>query len=268
MDIKLLLLDLDDTLLNTQGKLSNRTINAVRDAVEQKTIVAIASGRMHKSLLPYVEKLNTHGPVVSYNGALIKDSLNDNTIYTNPVPLDICKKVLRFAKNNHIYCQMYNELDYFFEQHCDLSDGYHVSTGLKGITLGDNLDTKIIEASPKLLMIDNDIEKVLDIFDKVKDAFEDILYITRSKGHYIEIMNKNVNKGEALLRMCEIYDISPENCMAIGDGLNDLEMIKKAGVGVAVSTASKVLKNAADIVCESADEDGPAKIIEEYILRK
>ena len=268
MYIKLLLLDLDDTLLNTEGNLSKRTQNAVKAVVENGTIVAIASGRMHSSLLPYVEKLNTHGPVVSYNGALIKDSTTQKTFYSNPVPLDIAKKVLLFARENKIYSQFYTENEYFIEKKCELSDLYLKSTGIKGTELGDNLSIKIKQAPPKILMIDFNQEKVLNILEKLKTQFETSLYITRSKGQYIEIMNKNVNKGEALLRMCELYSVEPQNCMAIGDGLNDFEMIRNAGLGVAVATANEALKNEADIVCESANDDGPAKIIEKYILNK
>ena len=266
MDIKLLLLDLDDTLLNSKGELSGRTETAVRAAVDKGVTVAIASGRMHASIMPYVERLNTHGPVVSYNGALIRDSVTARTIYSNPLPLDLAKKVTAFAKEKDIFCQFYTEQDYFFEKHCALSEAYFKSTGIKGIALGGNLEGKIKEAPPKILLIDFDIEKITKVLGELKKEFGNALYITRSKGQYIEIMNKNVNKGAALLKMCELFSINPKNSMAIGDGLNDLEMIKNAGTGVAVEKAADELKAAADIVCGSADDDGPARIIEEIVL--
>ena len=266
MDINLLLLDLDDTLLNSKGKLSKRTQNAVKRAVEKGATVAIASGRMHTSLLPYVTRLNTHGPVVSYNGALIKDSVNNETIYKSPVPMELAKEIINFADKHNIHCQFYDEYNYFFKQHNNLTDKYYKSTDIKGIALGEDLLSKIKEEPPKLLMIENDTEKMLKAFELLKDKYGDKLHITRSKGHYIEIMGKGVNKGGALLKMCEIYNTSPEHCMAIGDGLNDIEMIKNAGAGVAVGTALNEVKNAADIVCASSDEEGPASVIEEYIL--
>ena len=263
-----MLLDLDDTLLDSKGELSQRTWNAVRAAVDKGVKVAIASGRMHGSLLPYVKALSTHGPVVSYNGALIKDSVTGQTIYSNPVPLDMAKKVIAFARQKDIFRQFYSERDYFFERHCDLSEMYFESTGIKGIALGENLEEKIIKAPPKILLIDLDIGKLVKVFDELKEKFKDSLYITRSKGHYIEIMNKNVNKGAALIKMCELYGISTGHSMAIGDGLNDLEMIKNSGVGVAVETAEGELKDAADMVCASADDDGPAQAIEEIVLKR
>ena len=261
-----MLLDLDDTLLNSKGELSQSTETAVRASVDKGVIVAIASGRMHTSILPYVERLNTHGPVVSYNGALIKDSLTGKTIYSNPVPLDLAKRVLAFAKQKNIFCQFYTEQDYFFEKHCDLSEMYFASTGIKGLDLGDDLDEKINEAPLKILFIDFDIDKIMNVLNELEEEFGELLYITRSKGQYIEIMNKNVNKGAALLYMCELFSIDIKNTMAIGDGLNDLEMIKKAGVGIAVETAADGLKQAAEIVCGSADDDGPARIIEQIVL--
>jgi len=266
MDIKLLLLDLDDTLLNSKGELSARTESAVQKAVENKIIVAIASGRMHSSLLPYVEMLNTHGPVVSYNGALIKDSVSSDILYSNPVPLNLAKRVLAFAKDEDIFCQFYTEDEYFFESHCAISEMYYKSTGIRGINLGENLAQKIIISPPKILIIDDSLSKISVVFEKLKKLFGEFLYITRSKEKYIEIMNKNVNKGHALLKLCELFKVEPARTMAIGDGLNDLEMIGKAGVGVAVITASERLKESADIVCESADDDGPAKIIEKLVF--
>ena len=266
MNIKLLLLDLDDTLLDSKGELSLRTQTAVNRAVEQGVTVAIASGRMHTSLLSYVERLNTHGPVVSYNGALIKDSVTGETIYSNPVPLELAKDILRYAQENNFYSQFYTEQDYFFEEHCELSEGYYRSTDLKGIALGSGLADKIETPPPKLLLIDHDLDKVLLHTEKLRNIFGDKLYITRSKGQYIEIMNKGVNKGGALKKMCELFSTDIVDSMAIGDGLNDLEMIKSAGVGVAVATAVKELRDAADIVCKSSDENGPAEIIEQYIL--
>ncbi len=266
MNIKLLLLDLDDTLLNSKGQLSKRTETTVHNVVEKGITVAIASGRMHTSLLPYVKILNTHGLVVSYNGALIKDSNNDKTIYKNPVPMEIAKEILSLAEKEKIHCQFYDEHDYYFAQHNDLTEKYYISTDIKGIALGEDLSSKIKEEPPKILLIENDTQKMLEMFEILKKEYDDKLHITRSKGHYIEIMNKAVNKGGALIKMCEIFGVKPENCMAIGDGLNDIEMISKAGIGVAVSTALDEVKKSADIVCASSDEDGPATIIEEYIL--
>ncbi len=266
MDIKLLLLDLDGTLLNSREKLSQRTAAAVKNAVNNDIIVVLASGRMHASLLPYAEALNTQGPIISCNGALIKDSFNGQKIYSNPVPIKLAREVLNFASNNDMYCQFYTDKDYFIEKHCALSEQYFEITGIKGIELGGKLSEKIIEDPPKLLMIDYDKNKVKKVFGKLKKEFDNFLYITQSKSQYIEIMNKYTNKGAALLKICEIFNINPSDCMAIGDGLNDLEMIQNAGVGVAVGSAVEELKKAADIVCDTADDDGPAKIIEKYIL--
>ena len=268
MNIKLLLLDLDDTLLDSKGELSQRTQTTVNRVVERGVTVAIASGRMHKSLIPYVERLNTHGPVVSYNGALIKDSVTDETIYANPVPLDLAKKILKYAQDNRLYIQFYTENDYYFAEHCEISEMYRISTGVKGIALGEGLVEKIKSAPPKLLIIGHDLDNVVAHTQKLRELFGDILYITRSKGQYIEIMNQGVNKGGALKRMCEIFNTDIKDSMAIGDGLNDLEMIKSAGVGVAVSSAAKELRDAADVVCKSSDEDGPAEIMEQYILNQ
>jgi Cof subfamily protein (haloacid dehalogenase superfamily) len=265
MNIKLLLLDLDDTLLNSKGELSDKIIKTVHRVRDKGIIVAIASGRMHVSLLPYIELLNTHGPVISYNGALIKDSTTNKTISCNPIPLSLAKEVLKFAKHNEVYCQYYDTDNYYFDKHSDLSNKYASSTGVRGIDVGDNLHTKIVQAPPKILIINKD-ENTDELLKKAQNRFGKELEVTRSKPMYIEIMSYNTNKGAALKSMCEYFDIPLSETMAIGDGQNDIQMIKKAGVGVAVATGNELLKKEADVICDGPDDNGPARIIEEYLL--
>ena len=267
MDIKLLLLDLDDTLLNSDGKLSKGIIDTIRKVRNKNILVTIASGRMHRSLLPYVDKLNSHGPVISFNGGLIINSKNDKTMFSNPVPLDIAKKVLKFADENNVFCQYFTNIDYYFVKHCEISDDYELSTNVSGIAIGNNLYNKIKVSPPKLLIID-DTDKMADVLKKVKVEFSNVLEITQSKSKYIEIMKKNVNKGSALQKICDIMNIPIKNTMAIGDGQNDIQMIKKAGIGVAVETGNEQLKKAADLICKGPNENGPAEIIDKYILNK
>jgi Cof subfamily protein (haloacid dehalogenase superfamily) len=265
MDIKLLLLDLDDTLLDSKGNLSDRIIETVHRVREKGIIVAIASGRMHVSLLPYVELLNTHGPVISYNGALIKDSTTDKTISSNPIPLDIAKEVLKFAEDNDVYCQYYDTNNYYLNKYSAISNEYADSTGVRGIEVGDNLHTKIVEAPPKILIINKDSDTD-ELLKSTVERFGDKLEVTRSKPRYIEIMSYNTSKGTALEKLCNYFNISVDETMAIGDGQNDIQMIKKAGVGVAVATGSEFLKKEADVICDGPDDNGPAKIIEKYLL--
>lgn len=265
MNIKLLLLDLDDTLLNSKGELSDKIIETIHSVRDKGIIVAIASGRMHVSLLPYVEKLNTHGPVISYNGALIKDSTTDKTISSNPIPLDMAKMVLKFAEENNVFAQYYDTENYFFNEHSLITNKYASSTGVRGIGVGDKLHTKIVESPPKILLInkDNDTDELLE---KAINKFGDRLEVTRSKPMYIEIMSYITNKGVALERMSEYFNIPLSQTMAIGDGQNDIQMIKKAGLGVAVATGSEFLKKEADIICDGPDDNGPANIIRKYLL--
>ncbi|MCK5130240.1 MAG: HAD family phosphatase [Clostridiales bacterium] len=267
MDIKLVLLDLDDTLLDSNGVITKRITEALKLLHEKGILVAIASGRMHGSLLKYINKLNINTPIISYNGALIRNHKTNEVLYHKPIPIEIAKEVLVFAEKNNVYIQYYTEDEYFFEQHCDISNEYFKSTDIKGIAVGENLVNQICYPPPKLLIITNG-DTDPSLLSKLKSSFGDALEITRSKDHYIEVMNKNVNKGIALEKLCTILDIPIEYSIAFGDGLNDLELIRSAHVGVAVDSGNSELKKAADYICESPDDDGPAKFIEKYIINK
>ena len=106
------------------------------------------------------------------------------------------------------------------------------------------------------------------IVEKYNEKFGDILNIGRSEPFFIEITPKGIDKAASLERLCQIMGSSRENMIACGDGFNDISMIEYAGTGVAMANARKEVKDVADYITSSNDDDGVAKVIEELIFEE
>ncbi len=265
MNIKLLVSDIDDTLIGNDLKLSQRTIDTIKKVQDKGVKVAIATGRTHDSALPYVDQLNLHGPVLSFQGAVVIDSITKETLRYCPLPLELAKEVLVFAEEHDCYAQYYSMDKMFIEEHCKESDGYIKLTSVPATAVGAPLVEKLDFDPVKILCI-ADTEKIGRLYELAKERFGDTMEIARSKQHYLEFTHPDANKGEAVKLLAKRYGIPMEEVMTIGDGLNDISMIKAAGLGVAIGNAYEATKAVADVIAAPQDEDGAAKAMEKYIL--
>ncbi len=206
MNIKLLVCDLDDTLLTNGLPPSERTINAIKRAQAKGVHVAVATGRMHISALPYAKILNADMPLISYNGALIKDYKTDEVISETTVYYDDAVEVLEFAKSFDVFIQYYSDTDYFFYEHCYYSDLYHKAQNIRGIAIGEDL-AESLKISPEKLLISTEPDKADIIYEKAKEVFDGKLNITRSSPMYVEFNNPLASKGQACknYQSCIIY---------------------------------------------------------------
>jgi hypothetical protein len=118
----------------------------------------------------------------------------------------------------------------------------------------------------KIMAISHDEKQLLDMEGKLKASYGDRLHITRSKPYFLEVMHCEANKAKALEVIARHYGIERQEVMAIGDSYNDLEMIEWAGLGVAMGNAFKSIKDAADFVTASNDEEGVAEALRKFVL--
>ena len=267
MNIKLLVTDIDDTLIGHDLRLSQRNADAIKAARDQGVIVAIATGRMHDSAMPYVDRLDLHGPVLSYQGAVIIDSLTGETIRYCPLTLDLAKEALSFAAEHGVYAQYYTIGEYHMAQHCDESELYARLAGIRGIPVGGPLIDKLTFDPVKVLMVADD-DTIATLFPLAQEKFGDRMEVARSKDFYLEFTHSKGNKGEAVKILAKRYNIPIDQVMTIGDGHNDISMLRTAGWGVAMGNADDEVKQAADAVTVAQDADGAAKAIERYVLGK
>ncbi|HWR38784.1 MAG TPA: Cof-type HAD-IIB family hydrolase [Patescibacteria group bacterium] len=264
--IRLIAMDMDDTLLNSQLEISPRTREALMQARAQGVAVTIATGRMFRSALPYAHSLGLEVPLITYNGALIKSPLTGEVDFHGPVPLEKAKEVLRLCRQNGWYVQSYVNDQLYVREMDKYARYYSQLSGVEATVVGDSLYE--LDQAPTKMLAMAEAEEIARMQELFRQHFNGTLNIARSKPTYLEITDPAVNKGVALARLAERLGIDRQQVMAFGDSGNDLEMLRYAGWGVAMGNARDSAKAAARLVTASNDEDGIAAVVEQYVLRQ
>lgn len=266
IDIRLIALDLDDTLLTKSLIVSPRTRDVIAQAVAQGVTVTVATGRMYSSALPYAQQLKLDVPLITYNGGLIRACQSGETIYHRPIEERVAQDVLALFQQKGWYIQSYVDDILYVAERNENARYYEKITGIQAIALGNEFYT-MTGAPTKMLALapENQME---EITQAMREEFGPQLTICRSKPTYLEITHPGVNKGQACSFLADRLGISREQVMAVGDSQNDLDMICYAGWGVAMGNAADNVKAAARAVTGHHDAEGVAEAIEKYVLSK
>jgi len=266
MKYKLIAIDMDDTLLPSGLSISDRTKQAIKSASNKGVKVVIATGRMFSSALPHLKELELSGKAITYNGALVTEIDSTKTIMHKPIDLNSVHKIIDIVKKEDLHLNVYIDDILYVNKLGVEADYYEEISGIKPVLIQEDLSDFVDRPSTKLLIVEENIKKADQIEERLKEELGDILNITRSKANFIEIMNKEVSKGNALSQLVDDLGLKSEEIIAVGDSFNDLEMIEYAGLGVAVANARDKIKERADYITKSNDEDGVAELIEKFIL--
>ena len=263
MHYRLLALDIDGTLLNSQKKITPRVREAIRKAVDKGCFVLLATGRMYRAMVHINESLGLTMPCMVYGGGqIVRDG---EIIYNRPLKSEVAHEVLNWAHEHGMYAQAYDGHDFVFEKANRFSDEYAAFCDFPGVEMPE-LRSRMDLKTPKILIV-ADPEDNLRYERMARERFGDTLQISRSKPMFLELNDPGATKGNALEFLAKSLNLNSANCIAIGDATLDLPMIEYAGLGVAMGNADEFTKSRADIICPTNDEDGVAVIIEEYILK-
>jgi Cof subfamily protein (haloacid dehalogenase superfamily) len=264
MTIKLIAVDLDDTLLDSKLAVSPRACEAIRKAVAKGVTVTIATGRMYSSALVYAKQLKLDVPLITYNGGLIKSCLSGEILMHRPIERQDALDVLALFKERDWYIQTYMNDELYVKEQDEYAAYYSRFSGRPAIAVGNKLFDA--ELPPTKMLSMSSKEGIKDIYNTVKEQFGDKLTLAISKPTFMEITHPLANKGRALAFLADKLQIKQEEVMAIGDSGNDLDMITYAGWGVAMGNASDAVKAAAKLETLTNDADGVAEAIEKYVL--
>ena len=266
-------MDLDGTLLTTEKKLTPYTQDVLKRAIAQGIIVLPATGRPVSGVPEEIMHFPGIRYAVTANGGRIVDVQENRTIYENLVPVDKAYAIL----------SVFEKYDTLREIYYD-GIGYSEETMLKNIHRyiepGPMADYMVATRRPipdvhaKFVETNRPVDKVQGIFASLADKDEALkelekitdIEITGALSQNVEINAKDVDKGNALLRLGQILGIPGEEIMAFGDGTNDRKMLEKVGTGVAMANGVPEVKAAADYITASNDEEGVARFIEKYVL--
>ncbi len=264
---RLLALDVDGTLLDDEKRIPDANRRALHRLVGAGGLFAIASGRMPTSIAPIAERLGLDPIIVSYNGGKILGPAADGrpVISHDPLPSDVAAEFIHFAEANDYLLNVYHEDRLYTEASASrgaLMDLYTRRTGA-GYEVAP-LRSFIGTAPTKLILLapPDEIDRLLPRF---RETYAGRAFLTKSEPEYLEIMAPGVDKGRGLERMAAHYGLELSEIVAAGDALNDVDLLRQAGLGVAVANASDELKSVADVVTERDNNAGAvAEIIERW----
>jgi len=263
---KLLALDLDGTLLDKNHALTTETIHIINEIKMLNVRVLIATGRMFISAAPFIKKLDLYGPMITYNGAYIKDSKTDEVLYHKPVDKTLAKMLIKEARENNLHIQMYHNDNLYVESRNEIVQMYEKISGIKATCLEKLTD---IEGFPtKLLIIENNRDKFKYCYKYLKDNYNEKLEITESMKNFIEVGAKGVNKGLALANIAEKFNIKRDEIVSAGDSWNDIEMIEYSGTGITMSNSPEEVQKKADIIAPSENDGGLNQILKNIFALK
>lgn len=262
--IKFVALDVDGTLLNSNREVSESTIEAVKEAKAKGTLVTICTGRPVQGAIPFVELFGLKSPIIAYNGGMIVDSKSMEILYEQGVSPEDARRIIALGEerkttiiiwsNNQLYVNELNEHVHAYKQ----------LSNVQPIKIND-YEEIIQQGITKLLWIDA-VETIQAYKVELQAELQETVNVCTSKAHYLEFVDREVSKGEALKHIGEIYGIKQDEMMAIGDGDNDLPMLEYAGLGVAMGNAPDLVKEKVQFVTASNDEDGIAIAIRKFIV--
>ncbi len=272
MDYKLVAIDMDGTLLNSNNEVSERTKIALQMANDKGVNVVLATGRILKSALQFRRDLNINNPIVACNGAIIINE-DEEIIYKRPLDRSIIENILDLGKQNNIYYHFYDEYSLYSNNFVEEVISFYNNTAAK--LNGSDLVINIFKEKEEILtrndlnilkfiFIDNDLKKLIDVRKQLDDM--GVLSVSSSWDNNIEVMGKGVSKGEALTYLCKQLNIDHTQVISIGDNENDLSMLDFAGLGVAMGNSKDDIKKASDYITSTNDDEGVAKVIEKFIL--
>ena len=282
---KLVAIDLDGTMLNQYGIITEKTKEIIKKVQEKGIEVMIASGRAITSVKRFSKEINSDKYFISGNGAITYDIKNNKILYENILKKQKALQIIKICEENSIYYNVYTE-NGIIAKNLNYNTLYYYKDNL---TKPDENRTHINIVEDVYSYIDDRNEKILKIMicDEHKSVFNsivrklkeiseievlDVSHMSRKiikqgteeialEYFYTEVSAKNVDKWNALEKLIELMNIKKEEVITIGDNANDLKMIKNAGLGIAMGESAPYVKQSADMIAFTNEEDGVAVIL-------
>ncbi|WP_440895051.1 Cof-type HAD-IIB family hydrolase [Amphibacillus sp. Q70] len=267
MSYKMIVLDLDDTLLRDDLTISTRTKQALMKAQEMGIKVVLASGRPTFAMNESAKELaldQFESYLIAFNGAKIIACRTGKELYSSSLTLDDIQSLYKLSKQENVYIHTYMGDEIITDKKNPYTEIESEITSLPIKVVKDFIDAVTIPPV-KVLMLEEP-ETLKQVEAKIKPQLNHKFSIMRSKPYFLEFIEKGVTKGASLRQIIERTNIKREDVIAIGDSYNDQEMIEFAGLGVAMGNAPDDIKEIADIVTDTNMNDGIAKIVDQYIL--
>lgn len=269
MPYRLIVSDMDDTLLNEHGILSPVTLQAVAAVRRAGAGFVLASGRMPCAMRSYARQLNLNLPMITYNGAELVEPVSGKPLFRLPIETELSLELIRYCEERGIHIQAYQGDCFLTPSDNEQARRYHASLhGLAQMCVTERpLSECVTWAQSKLLAI-LDPAQTPAVLTEVKKHFNGRIVCAMSRPQYIEFTSPLAGKERALAELCQRMNIPSDEVIAFGDGQNDVGMIRFAGLGCAMANARDEVRRQADFIAPSHREDGVAQVIMRLIEQK
>jgi Cof subfamily protein (haloacid dehalogenase superfamily) len=270
MMIKLLAIDIDGTLINFERpNISKKVKNTVMAAKRLGVYVVLISGRNYYSMKRYLEDLGIEEYGITTNGGIVLDLKTGKAIIENEMKKDIALGVYKKLEEKNIPYSLFAGLNvYVAEKHRNQPTIELLAKEKDNVIVVDDMERFILENKMNKFMFMDEDHTLDALRDYFEEKYGDCVNVEYGFEKHMEIYPKCLNKGMALEALAEQLEIPMDEVMAIGDAENDISMLEIAGIGVAMGNAIKNVKDHADYVTKSVDEDGVAYAIEKFIIKK
>jgi hypothetical protein len=265
MTIRLIAIDLDGTLMGPDLVISPANRAAIAAATARGVTVTIATGRMVRATAPFARQLGLSAPLICYQGALVAAPDTGAVLMHRPVPLELARQVIELSKARRWHLHLYVDDELCVEAITPEVASYtSLAAYIRPKVVGDL--GRFLDRPPTKMLIIGRPDETQRTLGALGESFDGRLYLTMSLPTYTEIAAAGCSKGLALEWLAGRMGIAREETMAIGDAPNDAEMVRWAGVGVAMGGAGRELVAAAGHQTAELSADGVAKAIERFVL--
>ena len=270
---KLVVSDMDGSLLNSENKISSYSKDTIKKAIKQGTIFVLATGRIYGAAKVYAKELNLNTPIMACNGGIIRHCMDGKILFDVPIEKEACKKTFEFLNDTDTYFHFYGP-DIFYTEKVE-NESFRYNIWNNSLPKEDRIIIKEVENVYEVLEEDKIYKILIRCRKDIKRDFyanelNKISGITLTSSWFdnFEVCGKNVTKGNAVRRFAKEKNIQKDEIICIGDNINDISMIEYAGLGVAMGNAEESVKMAAKYVAPSNDENGVAEVLEKFLLEQ
>lgn len=264
--IKAVFIDIDETLTNSQREVTEKTKLEIKKCVENGVKIILTSGRSRREAMDFQEQIGTSPYIVSSNGASAYDAENGVEIYNERIDPQMVLQLIKYSRENGYRIKLnYKDL-------LVMNEAAYPDEKDKEVSYEELERVAVEEQVVQCVITSTDFEKMKVFRDYIKNECVGIAVANESKrfknpdlkpsrNYYCDVASVKVSKGNAVKAVCEYFEIKPEEIVTIGDGENDLSMFELTPNSVAMGNSLPEIKEKANYVTDSNDEDGVAKVL-------
>jgi Cof subfamily protein (haloacid dehalogenase superfamily) len=266
MKYKMLVLDMDDTLLTDDHRISDKNKEALRQAQELGVYVVLASGRPTPAMTMYAAELNLaqyDSYILAYNGAVIMRMKDDSILFEQSLTKEEIHRLYDFSVNHNVHIITYINGHIVSESDSPYID---IEKNITGMPLDKvaNFKDSVNGSAIKCILLEE--PSYLKQVEQILKAEMPDKSVATSKPYFLEVTHQGIDKAESLKRLAAKLNIKQEEIIAVGNASNDLSMVQYAGLGVWVDNVDPELRDKADFIVASNNHDGVAEVVERFIL--